>query len=86
MTGTEIVQQAREQLAQMTGLKPDTVSAFTKDEGGWHVAVEMVELKRIPEASDILATYDVNLDDKGNLLRYQRTRRYLRSEVGEQQN
>jgi hypothetical protein len=85
MTGTEIVQQAREQLAQMTGLKPDAVSAFTKDEEGWHISVEMIELKRIPEASDILATYDVNLDDKGNLLRYQRTRRYLRSEVGEQE-
>ena len=85
MVTTEIVQQAREQLAQMTGLKPDAVSAFTKDEEGWHISVEMIELQRIPEASDILATYDVNLDDKGNLLRYQRTRRYLRSEVGEQQ-
>jgi hypothetical protein len=85
MTGPEIAQQAKEQLVQLTGLKPYTVSALSKDDEGWHVTVELIELKRIPEATDVLATYETLLDDEGNLLRYQRTRRYYRAEVMEQE-
>lgn len=85
MQGTDIARQAKEQLAQLTGLKPETVSGLSKDEEGWHVAVDLIELKRIPEATDVLATYETLLDDEGNLIRYQRTRRYYRSEVTEEQ-
>jgi len=85
MQGTDIARQAKEQLAQLTGLKPETVSGLTKDEEGWHVAVDLIELKRIPEATDVLATYETLLDDEGNLIRYQRTRRYYRSEVTEKE-
>ena len=83
-TGPEIAQRAKEQLAQLTGLEPNTVSALSKGEDGWHVTVDMIELKRIPEATDVLATYETLLDDEGNLLSYQRTKRYLRQEVTEQ--
>ncbi len=82
-TGPEIAQQAKEQLAQLTGLTPDTVSSLRRDEEGWHVAVELIELKRIPEATDVLASYETLLDEEGNLLSYQRTKRYLRQEVME---
>jgi len=85
MQGTDIARQAKKQLAQLTGLKPETVSGLTKDEEGWHVAVDLIELKRIPEATDVLATYETLLDDEGNLIRYQRTRRYYRAEVTEKE-
>jgi len=85
MTGPEIAQRAKEQLAQLTGLKPDTVSGLNRDEEGWHVAVDLIELKRIPEATDVLATYEALLDDNANLIRYQRTRRYYRGQVTEQE-
>jgi hypothetical protein len=81
MNPTEIVQQAKDQLSGLTGLKPYTVSSLVKDEGGWHVKVELIELKRIPESADILSTYDTHLDDSGNILRYERTRRYMRGEA-----
>jgi hypothetical protein len=81
MNPTEIVQQARDQLSGLTGLKPYTVSSLVKDEGGWRVMVEMIELRCIPESDDILSTYDAHLDDSGNILRYERTRRYLRGEA-----
>lgn len=83
MTGSEIAQRAKEQLTQLTRLKPDTVPALSKDEEGWHVAVDLIEMKRIPDTGDVLATYEALLDDEGNLLRYQRTKRYLRGEVTE---
>ena len=85
ITGPEIARLAKEQLAQLTGLKADTVSELAKGEEGWRVAVELIELKRIPESSDILATYDTLLDEKGTLIRYKRVRRYLRGqEMSEQ--
>jgi hypothetical protein len=84
MTGTEIAQRAKEQLAQLTGLEPGTVSALSKDEEGWHVAVDMIEMKYIPDTRDVLATYETLLDDEGNLIRYQRTRRYHRGQVTEE--
>jgi hypothetical protein len=44
----------------------------------------MIELKRLPDATDVLATYEVVLDEEGNLLSYQRIRRYLRGQVTEE--
>jgi hypothetical protein len=84
MTMDEIVEQAEAQLVRLTRLKPDTVSSVFKDEGGWRITVEMIEMRRLPESGDLLATYDTHLDDSGNLVRYQRTRRYLRGETMEQ--
>lgn len=78
MTGMEIARRAKEQLAQLTGLSPDTVSSFAKHQDGWHVTVEFVEMKRIPDSTDMLGTYQALLDDESNLLSYQRTKRYLR--------
>lgn len=83
MSGPEIVQQAREQLVALTGLKPDTVSSLGKDERGWHVTVEMIEMKRIPDSNDVLATYDIVLNDEGDLISYQRTHRYYRAQVSD---
>ncbi len=77
----EIATRAKEQLTALTGLTTCTVSGLSHHEDGWHMVVELIELKRIPEASDILATYEVTLDDKGNLLSYRRTRRYSRDQM-----
>lgn len=81
MTGPEIAQRAKEQLAELTGHAADTVSGLLKDEDGWHVTVDMLEMKYVPDTGDVLATYEALLDDEGNLLSYQRTRRYRRGEV-----
>jgi len=76
-----IARRAKEQVAQLTGLTAERVSGVARDSDGWHVSVDVVELKRIPEASDILATYDVMLDERGRLLNCQRARRYCRGQV-----
>jgi hypothetical protein len=77
----EIAMKARDQLIALTGLKAGTVSSLHHDSDGWHIVADMIELKRIPDSSDILATYEARLDEKGNLLSYERTRRYTRGEV-----
>lgn len=81
MVGSEITRMAKSELAELTGLKPDTVSGMKHDDQGWHITLEMIELKRIPESNDVLATYELLLDETGTILNYQRVRRYTRSQV-----
>jgi hypothetical protein len=47
----------------------------------WLVTVEVCELERVPNTTDVLASYIVQLDDNGGLLGYKRERRYLRGEA-----
>jgi hypothetical protein len=47
------------------------------------VTVEVVELSRIPNTTDVLGLYEVTLDRNGEVTSAHRTRRYYRSEAGE---
>ena len=80
-TGLQIAQHVKEQLVELTHLKPDTISGVSKDEQGWHITVEMIEMKRIPDGSDMLATYETLADDEGSLVNFHRIRRYLRQQI-----
>ena len=50
----------------MTGKQPEGVTGVAPAEDGWIVAVEVVEDRRIPSSSDILASYEAGLDMTGN--------------------
>jgi hypothetical protein len=47
------------------------------------VDLEVVESRRIPDSTDILATYRVETDDEGDLTGYQRMSRYVRGKGGD---
>ena len=47
------------------------------------MSVEVVDVHRIPESTDVLASYEVALDDDGGLLSLERRGRYRRSQVEE---
>lgn len=81
MSGYEITQLAKKEIAQLTGLDPDRVSGLRRDGESWLVTVDMVELKRIPNSTDLLGTYEALVDGQGNLITYKRIRRYRRDEV-----
>lgn len=84
---TETVQRARRQLSALLERPVESVSAFERMHDGWLVTLEVVEVSRIPESTDVLASYEVELDDDRNLRRYARVRRYIRSQAdrGDQQ-
>ena len=79
----QAAQKARRQLQQITGLDVATVSAVEEHESGWRAYVNLVELRRVPATSDVLATYEAILDPTGELVTYRRLRRFLRGQVGE---
>jgi len=81
--GAEIIEEARRELASLLGNEPERVSGLERNDDGWTVLLDVVELSRIPESTDVLATYEVRLDDEQNLVGATRTRRFLRSQIEE---
>ncbi|POX61474.1 gas vesicle protein [Streptomyces sp. Ru62] len=74
----EVLREARSQLAELTGLVPETVSSFVQTEDGWSLEVEVMELARVPDTMSLMASYQVDLDPEGQLTGYRRVRRYER--------
>ncbi len=72
ITVPQLIEQARQQLAEATGLKLSTTVGATKDDKGWRISVEMIEKKSIPDGMDILGIYEAWLNDKGELLEFSR--------------
>jgi hypothetical protein len=75
---------AAEHVLQLTGRCPENVISVARDEEGWQVGVEVLELHRIPETTDIMAIYEVVLDTNGDLVRCERGRRYHRGQIEEE--
>ena len=78
---TNMADQARELLRSVRGVEAESVSGLTRTSNGWTVTLEVVELRRIPESTDVLASYEVELDGDGKLLGFERGRRYTRSQA-----
>ena len=81
----EVAERAKQELAQVTGLRPVAVVASYRDAEGWRVSVEMLEMARVPESTDILGTYVVELDEEGTMVRFQKKRAHLRAERYEEE-
>ena len=82
LTSVIVIARARDELAALTGYRADSVSGFARTDEGWRLTVTAVELRRIPPSTDILATYEVTLNDAGDIISYDRTNRYLRNQAG----
>jgi hypothetical protein len=76
----ELIRTAKQQVAELTGLRPETVSGLDRDgDGAWVIRVEALELTRVPETMDVLGSYEVTLSDDGELRGFRRLRRYHRA-------
>jgi hypothetical protein len=81
LTIRKVGQIALEELSALVGCPAEGVSGIRKGQDGWVVTVEVLELGRVPETTDVLASYDVHVDQDGDVTEYQRLRRYLRAQV-----
>lgn len=79
----KVARMAAQQLSELTGREPECVIGIHRTDDGWQVELEVVESRRIPDSTDILATYEVQTDDDGDLMGYQRVRRYVRGKGGD---
>ena len=78
LSARDLTRIAKETIEDLTGHRPEAVSAFQWDGDEWLVSVDVCELERIPNTTDVMATYVVQLDDSGGLLGYKRERRFPR--------
>ena len=82
MVTRQLLDVAREQVAEVTGQPVETVSGLHRNgEGTWIVNVEVLEMRRVPSTMDLLASYEVTLSEDGDLLGFERRRRYHRAAV-----
>ncbi|MDQ0994657.1 gas vesicle protein [Streptomyces sp. V3I7] len=81
VSAPEAMRSAAEQLGELLGTRPESVSALKPTDEGWEARVEVVEVPRIPETTSIMASYQVELDAQGNLMAYERDNRYTGSQV-----
>jgi len=78
-----VVVHAKRELSLINGLEADRVSSVVNEPDGWHVTVDLIELKRIPPSTDVIAAYDAVFALDGTLVSYHRSRRYLRDQMSE---
>lgn len=78
MSAAEAGREGLEQITELTGKDAESVTGVEPSEDGWLVTVEVIEDRRIPSSTDILSTYEAEIDNDGELLSYRRVRRYSR--------
>jgi hypothetical protein len=84
LSAGEVGKAALTTVAQLTGYQPEAVTGIEWDGDCWQVTVDVLELRRVPNTTDVLASYAVALDEHGKLRSYRRTRRFERGQTGEQ--
>jgi len=81
LTPAQAIDHAKKQLSELIGRDTSSVIAVSKDEEGWHILLEMLERKAIPDHMDLLAQYNVLLDEEGNIVKFNRGDLRTRSEA-----
>jgi hypothetical protein len=83
LSARDLTLAARATIEDLVGHKPESVSGMQWDGETWLITVDVCELERIPSTTDVMATYVVQLDDRGGLLGYKRERRFTRGSAEE---
>ena len=78
LSAAEAGREGLEQITELTGKDPESVTGVEPSQDGWLVTVEVIEDRRIPSSTDLLSTYEAEIDNDGELLSYRRLRRYSR--------
>lgn len=81
LNAVKIARSAKEQLAELLNKESETVIGVQRTDDGWEVDLEVVETRRIPDTTDVLAIYRVELDDDGEIEGYERLERYIRGKT-----
>jgi Gas vesicle synthesis protein GvpO len=81
LTMAQVIESTLRHLS-MLKLRVSAVTAVSRADDGWRVTAELLERKAVPDTSDLLGVYDLQLDAAGNVLRYERTHMRRRADLG----
>ena len=79
--GVPFARRAMDTLAELVGCPAEGITGIRRNDDGWIVEVEVLEVERVPETSDVLASYQVEIDNDGEIVEFHRLRRYLRTQT-----
>jgi Gas vesicle synthesis protein GvpO len=82
-SAVDVADRAVKQLVRLTGKRAEGVTGIERDDVGWVVTVEVLEVRRIPETTDVLARYEIQTDEGGDLVGYRRAGHYTRGSARE---
>ncbi|GAA4547306.1 gas vesicle protein GvpO [Pseudonocardia xishanensis] len=77
----DAARRAAEQIVALTGRELESVVSIEGRDDGWLIGIEVVETRRIPDSADILALFEVQVNDDGDLTGYRRAGRYGRGQL-----
>lgn len=75
----ELLDQARKYAEQLTGHPVESFSSLEREDRGWRIGMEVVELSRVPSTTDVLGSYELVLSDEGEFVDFRRSHRYSRN-------
>ena len=78
LTVKDAAKAALQQIVDLTAKPAESITGVERTEDGWRVGIEVIEDRRIPSSADILATYQAEIDQNGDLVSYHRVGRYPR--------
>jgi len=84
LSASELSQAALTTVEELTGYTPEAVTGLEWDGEFWQVTVDALELSRIPNTTDVLASYVVQLDESGTLRGFKRARRFQRGHASQE--
>jgi Gas vesicle synthesis protein GvpO len=83
LSAGELSEAAMRTVQELTGYQPEAVTALQWDGEFWDVTVDVLELSRVPNTTDVLASYVVQLDEGGTLRGMKRAHRFVRGQANE---
>jgi Gas vesicle synthesis protein GvpO len=85
LSAAELSGAALTTVQELTGYEPEAVTGLEWDgeSESWQVTIDVLELSRIPNTTDVLGSYAVQLDERGTLRGLRRVRRFQRGHAGE---
>ena len=83
LSAAELARAAMIAVEELTSFRAEAATALEWDDDSdtWQVTVEVLELARVPNTSDVIGAYEVRLDKQGTLHGYKRIRRFARNET-----
>jgi hypothetical protein len=81
LSAAELGRAAMTTVQELTGYEAEAVTGLEWDGELWQVTVDVLELSRIPNTTDVIGQYVVRLDESGTLRGYHRERRFNRAQA-----
>jgi gas vesicle protein GvpO len=86
LSAVDLARAAMAAVEELTGYSSEAATGleWDGDSDTWRVTVEVLELARVPNTTDVIGSYEVRLDPEGSLHGYKRLRRFTRGEAREE--